>query len=86
MGNLQNLGLVVFIISLFLFTGTIFMGSFHLSPSELEDFITEKGYQNELIKAELTKAIVTNKPLNIFEFSSRVRNAYAISNLSLIHI
>ncbi len=80
MGNLQNLGLVVFIISLFLFTGTIFMGSFHLSPSELEDFITEKGYQNELIKAELTKAIVTDKPLNIIEFSSRVRNAYAISN------
>ena len=80
MGNLQNLGLVVFIISLFLFTGTIFMGSFHLSPSALENFITEKGCQNELIKTELTKAIVTVKPLNIFEFSNRVREAYAVSN------
>ena len=56
------------------------MGSFHLSPSALENFITKKGYKNELIKAELTKAIVTVKPLNIFEFSNRVREAYAVSN------
>jgi len=80
MSNIKNLGLIIFVISLSLFTGTIFMGSFHLSPSALENFITEKGYQNELIKAELTKAIVTVKPLNIFEFSNRVREAYAVSN------
>ena len=80
MSNIQNTGLVIFLISLTLFTGTIFMGSFHLSPSALDDFISEKGYQNALIKAELTKAIVTDKPLNIFEFSKRVRNAYAVSN------
>ena len=80
MSNIKNLGLIIFVISLSLFTGTIFMGSFHLSPSALENFITEKGYQNELIKAELTKAIVTVKPLNIFEFSYRVREAYAVSN------
>ena len=80
MSNIQNTGLVIFLISLTLFTGTIFMGSFHLSPSALDDFISEKGYQNALITAELTKAIVTDKPLNIFEFSKRVRNAYAVSN------
>ena len=80
MSNIKNTGLVIFLISLTLFTGTIFMGSFHLSPSALDDFISEKGYQNALIKAELTKAIVTDKPLNIFEFSKRVRNAYAVSN------
>ena len=80
MSNIQNTGLVIFLISLTLFTGTIFMGSFHLSPSALDDFISEKGYQNALITAELTKAIVTEKPLNIFEFSKRVRNAYAVSN------
>ena len=80
MKRIQNIGLVIFLIGLSLFTGTIFMGSFHLSPSALDAFIMEKGYQNEIIKTELTKAFVTDDPLTIFEFSDRVRHAYEVAN------
>ena len=80
MKRIQNIGLVIFLIGLSLFTGTIFTGSFHLSPSALDAFIIEKGYQNEIIKTELTKAIVTDDPLTIFEFSDRVRHAYEVAN------
>ncbi len=80
MKRIQNIGLVIFLIGLSLFTGTIFTGSFHLSPSALDAFIMEKGYQNEIIKTELTKAFVTDDPLTIFEFSDRVRHAYEVAN------
>jgi len=60
MKRIQNIGLVIFLIGLSLFTGTIFTGSFHLSPSALDAFIMEKGYQNEIIKTELTKAFVNS--------------------------
>ena len=43
MKRIQNIGLVIFLIGLSLFTGTIFMGSFHLSPLALDAFIIEKG-------------------------------------------
>ena len=80
MKSIQNIGLVIFLIGLSLFTGTIFTGSFHLSPSALDAFIIEKDYQNEIIETELTKAIVTDNPLTIFEFSDRVRHAYEVAN------
>ena len=80
MKRIQNIGLVIFLIGLSLFTGTIFTGSFHLSPSALDAFIIEKDYQNEIIETELTKAIVTDNPLTIFEFSDRVRHAYEVAN------
>ncbi|WP_406684884.1 4Fe-4S binding protein [Seonamhaeicola sp. MEBiC1930] len=80
MKALKKLGLVLFILGLSIFTGTIFTGSFKLSESDVNDFIESKGYQSEIIKEELKKATVTNEDLNIFQFSSRVRAAYQASN------
>ena len=80
MKTIKHIGLVVFITGLIIFTGSIFTGSFNLSESELDTFIKSKNYKSELIKEELSKAIVTSESLNIFEFSSRVRNAYKVSN------
>jgi Pyruvate/2-oxoacid:ferredoxin oxidoreductase delta subunit len=80
MKAIKHIGLIVFLIGLSIFTGTIFTGSFNLSSSELDAFIKEKGYKSEVIKEELSKAVVTNESLSIFEFSSRVRNAYKASN------
>ena len=77
---LQQLGLVLFIIGLSIFTGTLFTGNFSLSESDLDAFIESKGYKSTLIKDELKKAVVTDENLTIFQFSSRVRNAYATSN------
>ncbi|TBN05427.1 4Fe-4S binding protein [Hyunsoonleella flava] len=77
---LKQIGLVLFIIGLSIFTGTLFTGSFGLTEAELNDFIASKGYKSEVIKAELQKATLTEEDLNIFEFSSRVRGAYEASN------
>jgi len=77
---IKQTGLLLFLIGLIIFSGVIFTGSFNLNQSELDSFITEKGYKSEIIKEELSKAIVTDESLNIFEFSSRVRNAYEASN------
>ena len=70
---LKQAGFVIFLIGLSIFTGTLFTGTFNLTSSELASFVTEKGYKNELILDELTKAVVTTEELTIFEFSNRVR-------------
>jgi len=80
MKAIKHIGLVLFIIGLAIFTGTLFTGSFSLTEAELNAFIASKDYKSELIKGELKQATVTNEHLNIFEFSSRVRNAYESSN------
>ncbi|TYA74808.1 4Fe-4S binding protein [Seonamhaeicola marinus] len=77
---LKQLGLVLFLIGLSIFTGSIFTGNFNLSQSQLDDFISSKGYKSEVIASELQKAVVTEEALNIIQFSSRVRAAYEASN------
>ncbi|APZ45287.1 FeS-binding protein [Polaribacter reichenbachii] len=76
---IKHTGLVIFLIGLFIFTASIFTGNFSLTQQELDTYITEKGYKSEIIKQELTKAIV-DKNLNIFEFSTQARNAFEASN------
>ena len=77
---LKHLGLVLFLIGLSIFTGILFTGSFNLSSTELTSYVSKKGYKSELILNNLKKAVVTNEELTIFEFSSRVREAYKDSN------
>ena len=77
---LKHLGLVLFLIGLSIFTGILFTGSFNLSSTELTSYVSKKGYKSELILNNLKKAVVTNEELTIFEFSSRVREAYKNSN------
>ncbi|WP_299050166.1 4Fe-4S binding protein [uncultured Polaribacter sp.] len=80
MKAIKYTGLLLFLIGLAIFTGTIFTGSFSLTQTELDNYIQEKGYKSEILKTELKNAVVTNKSLNIFEFSSRVRSAFETSN------
>ena len=80
MKAIKNIGLIIFLVGLTIFSGVIFTGSFSLTLTEVEEFVQSKGYKNELIKDELIKAVVTDEELSIFEFSSRVRNAYKTSN------
>jgi len=80
MKAIKYTGLVIFLIGLSIFTGTIFTGSFSLTQSQLDNYIQEKGYKSEIIKTELKNAVVTDESLNIFQFSSRVRKAFEVSN------
>lgn len=80
MKAIKQIGLVIFLVGLSIFTATIFTGSFNLTSAELDAFIKEKGYKSEVIKEKLTEAVVTSETLSVFEFSSRVRAAYQASN------
>ena len=77
---IQKIGLGVFLVALAIFTSLIFLGSFNLTETELDNFIERQGYKSEVIKQELKKAVVSNQDQNIFEFSSAVRGAYKASN------
>ena len=77
---IKQSGLIIFLLGLFLFIGTIFTGSFSLSQTDLDTFIAEQNYKSTVIKGALEKAVVTSENLNIFEFSSGVRQAYESSN------
>jgi len=79
MKTIKYTGLAIFLIGLTIFTASIFLGSFGMSQKELDTYISEKNYKSEIIKQELSKAIV-DKELNIFEFSSVVRDAFKTSN------
>nr|WP_298992511.1 4Fe-4S binding protein [uncultured Polaribacter sp.] len=79
MKTIKYIGLAIFLIGLTIFTASIFLGSFEMSQKELNTYIAEKNYKSEIIKQELSKAIV-DKELNIFEFSSVVREAFETSN------
>jgi len=80
MKTIKYTGLIIFLIGLAIFTASLFTGSFGLNESELNTFIDSKGYKSEIIKNELKKAVVDQRNLNIFEFSSRIRGAYQASN------
>ncbi|SEC54976.1 4Fe-4S binding domain-containing protein [Tenacibaculum sp. MAR_2009_124] len=80
MKAIKQIGLVIFLLGLSIFTGSLFTGSFNLSSAELDNYIQEKGFKSEIIKDELVKAVVTDEPLSVFEFSSRVRQAFKNSN------
>ncbi|UAM98446.1 4Fe-4S binding protein [Polaribacter litorisediminis] len=77
---IKQTGLIVFLIGLTIFIGTIFTGSFSLTPQELDTFIAEKGYKSKVIKDELSKGIVNQEGLNIFAFSHKVITAFETSN------
>ncbi|WP_440879421.1 4Fe-4S binding protein [Tenacibaculum sp. C7A-26P2] len=80
MKAIKQLGLVLFLLGLAVFSASLFTGSFNLTSAELENYIKEKGFKSEIIKDELAKAVITDEPLNIFEFSSRARQAFNNTN------
>ena len=83
---IKQSGLIIFLLGLTIFVGTIFTGSFSLNQSDLDTFIKEKNYKSAVIKSNLEKAIVTSEDLNIFQFSKRVTKAYESSNLYYDHL
>ena len=77
---IKQTGLIIFLIGLSIFTGSIFLGSFNLTSAELDNFINKKGYKSVIIKKELSHALITEDNINIFQFSSKVRQALEKTN------
>jgi len=81
MKAIQNIGLVIFILALAIFTGSIFAGSFDLKETDLNSFLESKGMaDNEFLKAEFKNDVITEGPTGIFAFSSNVRGALQKNN------
>ncbi|AGC76968.1 4Fe-4S binding protein [Nonlabens dokdonensis] len=80
MKALHNIGLVIFLIGLAIFTGSIFAGSFNLTTEDINTFMDSKGIDNEFLKKELQQAVVGNESMNIFAFSGKVRSALEKNN------
>ena len=79
MKNLQNIGLILFLIALAFFTSLLFFGSFKLEQADFNDFINNKGIQNEIFIQNSSTFI--NKEFNSsFEFSKSIRNELAKAN------
>lgn len=75
----KHIGLMLFLIALLGFTGSIFTGTFGLSQQELTNYLNDKAFKNERIKEELSQRII-DKELSIFDFSTEVRTAFANAN------
>ena len=79
MKMIKNLGLVIFLAGLAIWTASIFMGDFTLKQEQLESFISEKGIKSELVAQKISDNIV-GKTLGTFAFTGAVRDALAQNN------
>jgi polyferredoxin len=76
---IKNLGLVIFITGLAIWTASIFMGDFTLQQEQLDSFISEKGIKSELVAQKISDNVV-GKKLGTFAFTGAVREALAQNN------
>lgn len=76
---IKNLGLVIFITGLAIWTASIFMGDFTLQQEQLDSFISEKGIKSELVAQKISDNVV-GKKLGTFAFTGAVRDALAQNN------
>ncbi|AWH74251.1 FeS-binding protein [Dokdonia sp. Dokd-P16] len=76
---IKNLGLVIFITGLAIWTASIFMGDFTLKQEQLDSFISEKGIKSELVAQKISDNVV-GKKLGTFAFTGAIRNALAENN------
>ncbi|WP_405227060.1 4Fe-4S binding protein [Dokdonia sp. Asnod1-B02] len=76
---IKNLGLVIFLTGLAIWTASVFMGGFTLQQDQLDAFVSEKGIKSELITKRITEDVV-GKTLGTFAFTGAIRNALAENN------
>ena len=77
---IKYIGLAIFLLGLALFSGSIFLGNFSMTDTQVDDYISEQGIKSDIFTKELKKTLVTEEQVNIFEFSSAVRKALETSN------
>jgi len=80
MKTIQKLGLGIFLIGLGIFISLIFLGSYQVTPSGFEHFVTNKGIKSELFISKMNKTVLGKEFTNPFEFSSKVSSAMNEAN------
>lgn len=77
---IKYIGLAIFLLGLAIFSGSIFLGNFSMTNTQVDDYISEQGIKSDIFSKELKKTLVTEEQVNIFKFSSAVRKALETSN------
>tara|TARA_R110001632_G_scaffold161420_1_gene279837 strand:+ start:359 stop:1954 length:1596 start_codon:yes stop_codon:yes gene_type:complete len=80
MKAIKNIGLVIFLAGLAIYTASLFIGDFSLSKEQLTEFSDSRGIKSEVLRSELETALVNTDFSSIFDFSSRTRSALEAAN------
>src|SRR5690606_20001182 len=80
MGYIKNIGLVIFLIGLGIFTALPFLGEFELTRDSLEKVIRDRGVQSEIFIKEIEKNVMGREFKGMMDFSSRITDALEDAN------
>ncbi len=80
MKTIKNIGLIVFLIGLGIFTSLIFIGKFEVNQDTLDQVISEKGIKSEIFIEELKKNVVGKEFDGMLSFSPEITSALETAN------
>ena len=80
MKTIKNIGLVLFLIGLAIFTVLPVIGTFDLSPKDLDDFINHKGIKSEVYISDLRQNVVGKSFDGMPAFAPKVTSALEQAN------
>ncbi len=80
MKTIQKIGLGIFLAGLGIFISLIFLGSYKVTPSGFEKFISNKGIKSELFISQMKETVVGKEFKSPFEFSSKTISALENAN------
>lgn len=76
---IKNIGLVIFLAGLTIWTASLFMGKFTLDQAQLDSFVKDNSINSELLAQNLKENLV-GKELGIIDFAGGVRRALKTNN------
>ena len=77
---IKNIGLIIFLIGLGIFTSLIFIGSFEVNQDTLDQVISEKSIKSEIFIEELKKNVVGKEFDGMLSFSPKITSALETAN------
>mgnify|MGYP001025136388 CR=1 FL=1 len=80
MKTIKNIGLILFLIGLGIFTSLIFIGKFEVNQDTLDQVISEKGIKSEIFLEELKKNVVGIEFDGMRSFSPKITLALETAN------
>lgn len=80
MKTIKNIGLILFLIGLAIFTALPVIGTYSLSPKQFEDFVGQKGIQSDLFISDIQENVVGQNFEGMFSFAPKVTHALETAN------
>ncbi|MGB5499914.1 MAG: 4Fe-4S dicluster domain-containing protein [Maribacter sp.] len=80
MKTIKNIGLILFLIGLGIFTSLIFVGEFRVNQETLDQVISEKGIKSEIFIGELKKNVLGKSFDGMLSFAPKITSALETAN------